>query len=104
MSSEPRASGYLSVPLYLLCVALMTGAAIAVAMALRPAFGHKMLEMIGLETMPQAAPGSFYTARIAPLFAQHCTSCHGDTRQKAELRLDSYAFVLLGGRHGAVVR
>ena len=103
MSSEPRASGTLPAPLYLLCVALVTGLVIATAMALRPAFGHKVLEMTGLEAMPQAAPGSFYTARIAPLFAQHCTSCHGETRQKAELRLDSYAFALRGGRHVAVI-
>jgi hypothetical protein len=54
--------------------------------------------------MPQATPGSFYAARVAPLFAQRCNSCHGEGRQKAELRLDSYAFVLRGGRHGAVIR
>jgi len=103
MASEPHASGYLSAPLYLLCVALVTGVAIATAMALRPAFAHKMLEMTGLEAMPQAVPNSFYAARVAPLFAQHCISCHGETRQKAELWLDSYAFVLRGGRHGAVI-
>ena len=54
--------------------------------------------------MPQATPNSFYAARVAPLFAQHCISCHGETRQKAELRLDSYAFVRRGGRHGVVIR
>jgi hypothetical protein len=104
MSSEPRASGTLSAPLYLLCVALVTGLAIATAMALRPAFAHKVLEMTGLETMPRGAPNSFYAARVAPLFAQHCISCHGETRQKAELRLDSYAFAMRGGHHGAVIR
>jgi hypothetical protein len=103
MSSEPRASGYLSAPLYLLCVALVTGMGIAATMALRPVFGHEVLELTGLETMPQAAPNSFYTARIAPLFSQHCISCHGEARQKADLRLDSYAFAMQGGRHGAVI-
>ncbi len=104
MSSEPHASGHLSAPFYFLCVTLVTGLAIATAMALRPAFAHKVLEMTGLEAMPQAVPNSFYAARVAPLFAQHCISCHGETRQKAELRLDSYAFVRRGGRHGVVIR
>ena len=103
MSSEPRPSGYLSAPLYLACVVLVTGAGLATAMALRPVFAHKVLDMVGLEAMPQAAPNSFYAARVAPLFAQHCISCHGETRQKAELRLDSFAFALRGGRHGAVI-
>jgi hypothetical protein len=103
MSSEPRASEYLSAPLYLACVVLVTGLGIGAAMALRPAFAHKVLETVGLEVMPQATSDSFYTARVAPLFAQHCTSCHGEARQKAELRLDSYAFALRGGRHGAVI-
>ena len=104
MPSEPHAPGSLSAPLYLLCVALVTGLAIAAAMTLRPAFAHKVLEMAGLEAKPQAAPGSFYAVRVAPLFAQHCISCHGENRAKAELRLDSYAFALRGGRHGAVIR
>jgi mono/diheme cytochrome c family protein len=103
MSSEPRASKTLSAPLYLLCVALVSAVGIGAAMMLRPAFGHRMLEFAGLETRPQAAPGSFYTARVAPLFDQHCVSCHGENRQKADLRLDSYAFALRGGRHGAVI-
>ena len=72
-------------------------------MALRPAFAHRLLEFTRLEAMPQAAPGSFYALRVAPLLAQHCAACHGENRQKAELRLDSYAFAMRGGRHGAVI-
>ncbi len=72
-------------------------------MALRPAFAHRVLELAGLEPMPRAAPRSFYALRVAPLFAQHCISCHGEDRQKDELRLDNYAFVMRGGRHGAVI-
>lgn len=103
MSSKSRASGYLSAPLYFACVALVTGLGLATAMTLRPAFAHKVLEMAGLEAMPQATPGSFYALRVAPLFNQHCISCHGDGRQKAELRLDSFAYSMRGGRHGAVI-
>jgi len=72
-------------------------------MALRPAFGHRMLELAGVEAMPVAAPGSLYAQRVAPLFTQHCINCHGENRQKDELRLDSYAFAMRGGRHGAVI-
>jgi hypothetical protein len=104
MSSESRASGYLSAPHYFALVALVTGLGLVTAMALRPAFAHKVLETAGLEAMPQATPGSFYTVRVAPLFTQHCISCHGEGRQKAELRLDSFAFSMRGGRHGTVIR
>lgn len=103
MSSKPRPTGYLSAPLYFACVALVTCAGLAAAMALRPAFGHRVLELAGVETMPVATQGSFYAQRVAPLFVQHCISCHGESRQKDELRLDSYAFAMRGGRHGGVV-
>jgi hypothetical protein len=73
-------------------------------MLARPAFGHGVLQWVGLEPVPRALPGSFYTARVEPLFRDHCIGCHGETRQKAGLRLDSFAEVMLGSRHGAVVR
>jgi len=101
MSSEPLRS--LSARIYIAYVALATGLGIAAVMVLRPAFGHRVLEFAGLEAMPKAMAKSFYTQRVASLFAQHCTGCHGQDRQKAELRLDSYAFAMRGGRHGAVI-
>jgi hypothetical protein len=94
----------MSVAVYFGFVALVTVMGFAGAMALRPAFSHFVLQAAGLETMPQASPGSFYTVRIAPLFEAHCTGCHGAKIQKAQLRLDSFAFALQGGRHGAVIR
>ena len=103
MSSGPSASGYLSVPAYFGCVALVTVLGVALAMVLRPAFGHRVLEFAGVEAMPQASFESFYTRRVAPLFAESCMACHGEDRQKGELRLDSYAFAMRGGRHGAVI-
>jgi hypothetical protein len=96
--------GYLSVWPYLALVVLLTGLGIAAAMALRPAFANSMLEFLALQATPLAAPNSFYAVRVAPLFESHCVSCHGERRQKAALRLDSYAFALRGGRHGAVIR
>jgi hypothetical protein len=73
-------------------------------MLARPVFGHAVLQWAGLEQTPRALPGSFYAVRVAPLLRDRCISCHGDARQKAGLRLDSFAEVMLGSRHGAVVR
>ncbi|HEY8254371.1 MAG TPA: c-type cytochrome domain-containing protein, partial [Rhizomicrobium sp.] len=94
----------MSAPAYFISVLLLTLAGFGAAMLARPAFGHAVLQWVGLEPAPRALPGSFYTVRVAPLFRDHCIGCHGETRQKAGLRLDSFAEVMLGSRHGAVVR
>jgi hypothetical protein len=96
-------SGRLSAAAYFGCVALLTLAGIGVAMLARPAFGHDMLQWIGLESVPQAQAASFYARRVAPLFETRCAACHGEKRQKSDLRLDSFAAVLRGGKHGAVI-
>ncbi|HET7085488.1 MAG TPA: c-type cytochrome domain-containing protein [Rhizomicrobium sp.] len=98
-----RRSGHLSAFVYFSCVALLTLAGVGLAMLTRPAFGHDMLQWIGLESVPQAQATSFYARRVAPVFETHCTSCHGDKRQKSDLRLDSFAAVLRGGKHDAVI-
>jgi uncharacterized membrane protein len=49
-------------------------------------------------------PGTFYGARIQPLLNQHCTTCHGRNKHKSNLRLDNYAAVIRGGKHGAVIK
>jgi len=48
--------------------------------------------------------GTFYGDRIQPLFASHCTSCHGRSKHKGKLRLDSFDALLRGGKHGAEVK
>jgi len=61
---------------------------------------------IGLEDNPPlavAAAGSFYAVRVQPIFAERCVSCHGPSRQKSNLRLDSYGWLMRGGKHGTVV-
>lgn len=97
-------TGRLSALAYLACVLLVTAAGIGAAIALRPAFAFSVRELVGLEKPRQAAPGSFYTARVAPLVAQHCASCHGARIAKADLRLDSFAGTMRGGKHGAVIQ
>ncbi|HXQ80253.1 MAG TPA: c-type cytochrome domain-containing protein [Opitutaceae bacterium] len=50
-----------------------------------------------------AEPATF-ADRVAPVLEHNCTKCHGATKQKAGLRLDSHAAVLAGSKDGEVVK
>jgi uncharacterized membrane protein len=52
----------------------------------------------------EESPATFYGARIQPLFEGHCVTCHGQSKHKAGLRLDSYAAAMRGGKHGPVIK
>jgi mono/diheme cytochrome c family protein len=95
--------GRLSAPVYLAGVLLLTAAAAGAAMYLRPSFAHTVRSLTGLENPRQASSNSFYVARVAPVFDQHCAGCHGERTAKAQLRLDSFDAAMRGGKHGAVV-
>ncbi len=49
-------------------------------------------------------PSTFYDVRVQPLFEGHCVTCHGRSKHKAGLRLDSYALAMRGGKHGPVIK
>lgn len=51
-----------------------------------------------------ADPDTFYGARIQPIFATRCVTCHGPSKHRANLRLDSYGSLMRGGKDGPVVR
>jgi uncharacterized membrane protein len=51
-----------------------------------------------------ADPNTFYGGQVQPIFAARCVSCHSAVKHKGSLRLDSYAGLLRGGKHGPVVR
>lgn len=51
-----------------------------------------------------AAANTFYGARVAPIFAERCITCHGPDKRKANLRLDRYGSLMRGGKHGIVVK
>ena len=104
MEDRAGLSGRLSAAAYFGCVALLTLAGAGLAMLARPAFAHGVLRTLGLETAPQAQSRSFYATRVVPLLETRCVSCHGARREKASLRLDSFAALLLGGKHGPVIR
>ena len=48
----------------------------------------------------EAPAVEFFEARVRPILANHCLSCHGDKKQKGGLRLDSRASALEGGEDG----
>ena len=52
----------------------------------------------------QASADSFYSVRVQPIFTERCVTCHGPTKQKSGLRLDSYGWLMRGGKHGTVVK
>ena len=99
-----RQSGRLSAAAYFGCVALLTLAGVGLSILAQPALGHDMLQLMGLERVPQADAASFYAKRVTPLLETRCAACHGEKRQKSDLRLDSFAGLLRGGKHGAVIR
>ncbi len=45
----------------------------------------------------------FFETKIRPLFSDQCFKCHGEKKQKANLRLDSIQHILQGGDGGAAV-
>jgi len=51
-----------------------------------------------------ATPDSFFEVRIEAVLAQNCVGCHGRSRQKGGLRLDTYEAVMRGGKSGPVVK
>lgn len=62
-----------------------------------------------LRTLLPAAGGSgapadsFYARQVHPVFEAKCVACHGAGTVKANLRLDSYANLMRGGKDGAVI-
>ena len=53
--------------------------------------------------LPCRAENVTFASAIGPVLERNCTKCHGPTKQKAGLRLDTHAAVILGSKEGAVV-
>lgn len=49
------------------------------------------------------APAVDYSTEVKPLLAAHCVRCHGATKPRAELRLDTAGGLAKGGRSGPAV-
>jgi len=65
--------------------------------------GGLLLIWVALAGVMPAAPATFAT-HIAPVLEEHCTVCHGEKKQKAGLRLDSFAHLLAGSDDQDVVK
>lgn len=57
-----------------------------------------------LTSLSNPGPKTFYGARVQPIFAARCVTCHGPNKHKANLRLDSYRALMRGGKDGPVVQ
>lgn len=52
---------------------------------------------------PDAAALKFFETKIRPLLTESCYSCHGEKKQKGDLRLDNLSYILHGGSGGPAV-
>src|SRR5205807_6040754 len=50
-----------------------------------------------------AEDAEFFEKHVRPVLVEHCFSCHGPTKQKSGLRLDSRSALLKGSDNGPVV-
>src|SRR6266516_4305301 len=63
------------------------------------------ISKLDVSKLPPAADkkGLTYAKDIRPMFQASCFRCHGEERQKGDLRLDSLEALLKGGEDGKVV-
>ncbi|MEO6787139.1 MAG: DUF1549 domain-containing protein, partial [Chthoniobacteraceae bacterium] len=62
---------------------------------------------MSLETASGAAEAAgiaYFESRIRPLLVERCYECHGEKKQKGDLRLDSKAAWQKGGESGAIIK
>jgi mono/diheme cytochrome c family protein len=60
-------------------------------------------QKIKLPSLDSLNNAVMYADVVAPILEAKCYSCHGTTRQKGGLRLDSKEYILRGGKNGDVV-
>ncbi len=67
--------------------------------------GPAFADDVDLTQLPTAASKKGRTPEedIKPLFEASCTGCHGEQKQRGDVRLDGLEAVLKGGRDGKVV-
>jgi len=63
-----------------------------------------MGSLLSSGAIPARAEPTFFTARIAPIFEQHCVGCHGPEKHKAGLRVDSFENVMRGSESGEILK
>lgn len=58
---------------------------------------------VALLTVVAACGNEFFEKRIRPILVNNCIGCHNATNASGELRLDSRAALLKGGKSGTAV-
>jgi len=78
---------------------------LAIAGSLAMAAEKVDLSRLDLTKLPSASDkkGVTYAKDIRPILEESCFRCHGEERQKGDLRLDSLQAVFKGGEDGKVV-
>lgn len=67
-------------------------------------------ELIGLEPKPKEAPAKpleeqiVYVDIVAPILERRCVECHREGNTKGRLRMDTYEFLVKGGREGSAIK
>ena len=56
-----------------------------------------------VKTAAAKLPSNFFATKIKPIIDSKCVDCHGSTKQKGDLRLDSVAAIKKGAGHPVVV-
>jgi mono/diheme cytochrome c family protein len=70
------------------------------------AIGAGAVAVSGVLVSPPAARAAdekgvaFFEAKIRPILAQNCVGCHGEEKQKGDLRMDTRENLLKGGMDG----
>jgi mono/diheme cytochrome c family protein len=64
---------------------------------------HSWIAVLLLGAPARGAEPVDYARDVKPIFAAHCATCHGPTKQKADLRLDLYARIKQGGNSGPAI-
>jgi hypothetical protein len=60
-------------------------------------------EKLRKPAIPTPAQARFFETRVRPVLAENCWKCHGEKKQKGDLRLDSLSSLLAGGERKVVV-
>src|SRR3954452_15553842 len=80
---------------------LRIGVLISTGLLLAQAWGLGATRVSAAE--PSAEALQFFETDVRPVLAENCFKCHGPTKQKGGLRLDSREAVLRGGDTGPAV-
>lgn len=62
-----------------------------------------MKHLISLLFVPASVIAADFDREVRPLLQKHCVECHGDKKQKGELRLDAKVHAFKGGHDGPAI-